>query len=425
MGTSKIKAGALQFTLFVTVIIALLLMSSILLIHTHKQFKLQSNIIIETAKNANRGIIYALHNNLNLGEFAPVDIANEDYKFLKVHREFWGIFDKITSYSQIKNKKYKKVALLGAWQPETNKTALYLKDNYMPLVLVGNTTIQGIAYLPSKGVKAGAISGESYHGTQLIYGESRKALEFPKINSKISKMLGSLQYKIDGIDTSQFLEANSGNIYKNSFLNPVQVLYSNDVINLKKVKLIGNIIVQSKKKIVVEASSILKDVVLIAPKIEIKQNFKGSLQAFASVSISVGKSSQLNFPTALVVNDLNKDIQGSKGKDFFSKNITIGNNAIIKGVLIYLGGNKNKKFKPQIVLNENAKLIGELYCNKNTELRGTVYGSVYSYNFIANKFGSIYQNHIFNGNIKTNNLPKQYLGLLFTNSKKEVLKWLY
>ena len=37
----KVKAGALQLTMFIVVVIALLLTAFIILIHTHKRFRLQ------------------------------------------------------------------------------------------------------------------------------------------------------------------------------------------------------------------------------------------------------------------------------------------------------------------------------------------------------------------------------------------------
>ena len=51
----KLKAGALQLTLFIAIIIAVLLTSFILLVHTHKKFNIQSDLIIETLKNADKG----------------------------------------------------------------------------------------------------------------------------------------------------------------------------------------------------------------------------------------------------------------------------------------------------------------------------------------------------------------------------------
>jgi hypothetical protein len=70
-------------------------------------------------------------------------------------------------------------------------------------------------------------------------------------------------------------------------------------------------------------------------------------------------------------------------------------------------------------------VIGEVYCNQNTELKGAVIGSVFTNNFIANQFGSVYQNHLYHGQISIDQLPEAYVGLLFNNSKQGIAKWLY
>ena len=166
----KVRAGALQLTMFIVVVIALLLAAIIILMHTHKTFKVQTDFVIETINNTDKGINYTLQNKLQLNDTILVNLQDEAYKTLKVHRDFWGVFEKVTAVSNIKNKTFKKIALVGASLPNINRTALYLEEQNRPLVVVGNTKIQGDAYLPRQGVRTGNISGHSYYGNQLVYG---------------------------------------------------------------------------------------------------------------------------------------------------------------------------------------------------------------------------------------------------------------
>ncbi|WP_290698291.1 hypothetical protein [Lacinutrix sp.] len=422
----KLRGGALQLTLFIIVVIALLLTSFILLVHTHKQFQVQTDFIIETTRNTNIGVDYALQNSISLNDTISIDLKDEDFKSIKVLRDYWGVFEKITVVSQIKNNQFKKTALIGAKQIENNRTALYTQNNNKPLVLVGNTKIEGVTYLPSQGVKSGTISRQSYYGSQLIYGQTKTASSLPKVLTETVNELKNIESKVGKVQSNQFLEIEIGKHYNNSFFKPTQLIFSNSTINLRGIELTGNILVQSKSKIVVYASSILKDVVLVAPEIEIQNNVKGNFQAIASKRINVGKSVKLQYPSVLVINEkegLTKEQESNK--PIKQNRISIDDNSIIKGLVFYLGEKKSNNYKTQVELNEKAILIGELYCNQNTELKGTVYGTVYSNNFIANQFGSVYQNHIYNGTIIVNKLPKEYVGLPFNNSKKEILKWLY
>jgi len=424
MKFKKIRAGALQLTMFIIVVIALLLASFIVLIHTHKQFNVQTDFVLETVDNAQRGIAYALQNALTLNEETSISLNNEDYKILSIKRDFWGVFEKVIATAAIKTKSFTKTALIGTSQPELNRTALYVKDNNKPLVLVGNTKIQGTTYLPKRGVRPGNISGVSYYGSKLIFGNTKTSSRFPELSSGSLQQIKTLCNKDIDIPRSQFLETNRETVYGNSFLEPLKVVYSDGIINLIGIDLTGHIRIQSKTKIIVDSSSQLKDVLLIAPEIDIKNGVKGRFQAIASKSIRVGKNCKLDYPSALVVNEKEKTI-ANKTVQTEIHEIIIDKNSNIKGVILFLGQSKTNNYNPQIVIEENVTIKGEVYCSQNLELKGTVYGSVFTNNFIAAQSGSKYQNHIYSGTINVDKLPLEYVGLAFKNSRKSVLKWLY
>ncbi|TXD83446.1 hypothetical protein ESY86_09565 [Subsaximicrobium wynnwilliamsii] len=421
----KLKAGALQLTLFIAVVVALLLMAFILLVHTHKRFQVQTDFIIETVKNADRGIQYALNNTGVLRDSTYIQ-CDADYKTLKTYRSYWGVFEKITSVSKIKNNTVEKYALVGGQLSKAQRPSLYLSDERKPLVLVGNTRIEGLAYLPEQAVKSGNIAGHSYYGSQLIYGQTRTAYELPDIDEEMGAHLSALEDQSLSIPEDQFLAIEPGKTYKNSFFRPVQIVYSNQDINLGNLKMTGNIIVQSESKITVAATSVLKDIVLVAPEIEIQNKVKGNFQAIASERIVVGENVALEYPSALVVKE-NESVKDKIEPAGSEKNaITIGAYASIKGVLLFLGQPKPNNYEVQLGIETNASIIGEVYCNQNIELQGTVLGTVYAKNFIAKQFGSIYQNHIYNGQIIATDLPEEFIGLNLTNtSEKGIVKWLY
>tara|TARA_B110000967_G_C18752248_1_gene493439 strand:- start:9 stop:500 length:492 start_codon:yes stop_codon:yes gene_type:complete len=148
----KLKSAALQLTLFIAIIIAILLMGFVLLLHSHKRFQVQTDFIIETTQNADIGIEYALLHPIRLKDSTPIPLENAPYKTLKLYRDFWGVFEKIIAVSQIKNNHFQKIALVGAKSKDENRTALYVQDTQKPLVLVGDTKIEGVAFLPKQGV---------------------------------------------------------------------------------------------------------------------------------------------------------------------------------------------------------------------------------------------------------------------------------
>ncbi len=418
----KIKAGALQFTMFVVVVVALMLAAFIILIHTQKQFKIKTALVKETLHSADLGIHYALHNPIVLNDTLAIKLENDEFKDLKVHRDYWGVFEKVVSVSTAKNNRFTKVALVGASQPNTNRTALYVQDNNRPLVLVGNTKIQGVAYLPKQGVRTGNISGHSYYGNQLVYGKSKTSSKLPKISKDLHKQLKTITNSTQFIEEHQFINIEHGKTYKNSFLKPLQLIYNQNTIALSQVKLVGHIIVQSKTKIIVDASAGLSDVILIAPKIEIQNHVKGTFQAIATKEISIGKNCLFNYPSSLILNDPKtyKTMSNTAKNTSFIK---VNKGTTVKGIVAYMSGTKN--YKSQLFIDENATIVGEVYCNKNLELLGSVNGTIYTASFVANQSGSVYQNHIYNGTVEVNKLPEEYSGLILEGTNKSVSKWLY
>ena len=363
-----------------------------------------------------------MNNNFQLNDTISVNLSDEDYKTLKVHRDYWGLFEKVTAVSKIKTKTFKKIALVGAAQPEINRTALYLQDNNRPLVVVGSTKIKGVAYIPKQGVRTGNISGHSYYGARLIYGKEKTSTKLPKLPPEIQKQIKTITSIYKDLDSDCFLDLSRSSIHQNSFYKPLQIIYNPSTINLLEVSLTGHILVQSETKIIVDATSKLKDVVLIAPKIELRNHVEGTFQAFATKEIKVGNNCRLNYPSALVLHEKNSRTEASRNPKE-SPCIKIQKGTKIKGIIAYLGSTKN--YRSQVFIDDKATIVGEVYCNQNLELLGNVYGSVYTVGFVANQSGSVYQNHIYNGTIHVDKLPQEYIGLPFKNSKKGIAKWLY
>ncbi|WP_298535907.1 hypothetical protein [uncultured Algibacter sp.] len=418
----KVKAGALQFTTFIVVVIALLLSGFILFIHTYKKIDVQQQLTKETIDNAKFGIYHSLSNEMPLNDSTKVSIIENTFKTLTVYRDFWGIYEKIVSVSRIKNMDFTQIALAGSSQPENDRTALYIEDHNRPLVLVGKTKIKGTSYVPQQGVRTGNISGHSYYGAELIYGKQKTSKTLPKLQSEWLGGLEQISNKYTHVDAKQYLDLEQNLSHTNSFKAPIQMIYSKFDIDLTNVSLTGHIVVQSKTRIIVDASSNLKDVLLIAPSIQIKDQVKGVFQGIASKEIRVGERCQLNYPSALVLNDYRSGVDVDKSV-LNSPTIIIGRGSVLKGVITCLGEIKN--YQSQLFIEKDAKVYGEVYCNMNLELLGSVFGSVYASSFVAKQSGSVYQNHIYNGTIIVDELPQEYVGLSFKDSNKGIAKWLY
>ncbi|SFW21469.1 hypothetical protein SAMN02927921_00608 [Sinomicrobium oceani] len=426
-------SGALQFVVFIGVVVAVLLAAFVMLVATRTFFKKQSGMVTEAVRTAGYGIAYALSETLPLQDSVNLEFPETPYKNLKVAVNYWGVLEKTAAVAQVKNKKFTRLALVGGYTYPSERPALYLKDNHRPLVVVGHTRIQGKTFLPEAGIKTGNISGHSYYGGALTDGKTGQSTSaLPDLPEALSEHLAALSRGHYTWDEKYIVSPKPGQLYGNSFSEETRYIYAPGVLRLQGLKLRGNIAIYSGERIVVDKSTVLKDVLLVAPEIEISDGTRGTFQAIATKSIRAGEQCEFGYPSALVVWENEEQTTGSNtinysGEDTqqVTNGITVGKGSVLKGVVLFKGAEKENNYTPQVVIDEGVRLYGELYCNQNTELKGKVSGGVYTGNFIAMQAGSIYQNHLYDAVITADELVPEYVGLLMENREKGVAKWLY
>ncbi|WP_264536592.1 hypothetical protein [Flavobacterium sp. N1736] len=421
----KIKSGALQFTVFVAVLIALLLAGLILYAYTFVYMKEQSKGAIENIQFSDIGIQSLLEQQELSIDTVQIDFIKKENQIIKTHLSQWGVFEKAITITQYRKKKFTKAAIIGSLIKAAESPTLFLQETYNALTVVGNTKVKGVAYLPTQGVNSGYIAGNSYYGSQLIYGTIKKSgPELPKINKSVLDNIENYLKSYKPENEKDYIRLEGSLRIINSFKSSTKSYYSANEIILDN-HISGNIIIKSETGIKVKKSALLKDVILIAPIIEIEDETIGNFQAIASKRISVGKACQLNYPSALVLYQDNKSSPNEVSNNSLDNKIFIDSNSAIKGVICYLQTKTVPDFQTQIVLEKDAKIKGQVYCNGNFELRGTVSGCVYTKQFTANQSGSIFVNHIYNGTIENENIPAIYGGIILDQQPKTVLQWLY
>ncbi|WP_417800658.1 hypothetical protein [Tenacibaculum sp.] len=405
----KVKAGALQYVLVISVIIAILILAFITLIHLHKKVQLKGALYKKSIENVQHTFDLLKTqklNETNLNQLNNTSIITKD----------WGIYKSVHVTSSEKNEFFEQIGLLGSFNRK--KKALYLQENNKPLAIVGNTKIVGDASIPKLGIKRGNIAGTSYNRNTLLYGRSTlsstKLPEIENINT-IKKYVSS--HLLDG--KTSFFELEESKHFKNSFKKETLVYNSNYPIHLKNISLTGNILIKSNSSITIHTSAILEDVILVAPKITVQNRVNGTFQAFAKDTINVQSNCTLHYPSALVV------INEKKIDTNNNPEIIIEENCQIKGSILLYSTSKTMNFNPQIHIKEKTTVTGDVYCNQNLELLGTVYGSVYTNHFLTKQFGSTYINHVYNVEINSTKLPNQFSGLPIKNQNYSVAKWLY
>lgn len=423
---NKLRSGALQFTIFISVIIALLLAGLVLLVYTHRFFLEQSKAIVENIQSTDTGIEFLKKQDIYTIDtlFIPLPDALEGQS-IKVHSSQWGAFEKAYVAATNKNKRFIKCSLLGSCLKNSKRPALYLQETSKPLMVVANTKIEGTAYLPKQGVRPGHISGKSFYGTELVNGNIQQSDDkLPALKPDCKK---NIQYYLDSYEPStagDYIELKSNNRITNSFKEPTKGFYSKQAIIIDKMSLYGNIIIRSDVKITVKNTSDLKDIILTAPVIEIENGVNGNFQAIANTTIKIGQNCILNYPSAFVL--LEKEgMEKPKGYDPFHNKIYIDKNTVVKGSISYLKTSNETGYMPNVYIAPKSNIKGEIYSEGNLELWGKVTGSVYTYQFITNEGGTVYINHLYDAVITREGLPEAFGGMLFETESKSVMKWLY
>lgn len=417
--TKKIKAGALQFVLFIGTIIAVLLMSFVLISHTHTLFKRKKDITVALIQATDRGLAYSFGEPMENSE--PLEVPEGDFGIAtRVEKRYWGLLEIRTVTAQKGKLKFDKIGFVGH-QPK-EMPALYLKDDQRPMVIVGDAKITGTTYLPQRGIKMGNIQGYGYTKPQLIYGKQLQSKStLPELDENLKRQLKDLTtpfHEPKGVE----VDFKRGMVVKNSFKEET-LLVKAPVIDLDRIALSGNITVMAHK-IVVHATSQLRDVLLIAPEIEVLDGFRGNFQAISSNWIKVGKNVQLDYPTVLAVQTLKID-NDEKQSAQRTPNIFLEKGAMVSGTVIYTDA-RTTNVHTAISIDQNTMVRGEVYCTQALELKGTVYGNVTTNAFIAQEKGNAYLNHLFHGKIDATRLPLEYGGLCFENNHvNQTIKWLY
>lgn len=420
MFLKKIKAGALQFVLFIGTIIVLLLFAFILMNQSHSLLGKKTDIIVDLVQKADQGLVESLSKPMGTGENKSM-LDNESGIKTNVSKEHWGLLEKRMVISTKGKLQFEKTAFVG--YGDSNRSALYLRDDNRPMVIAGDAKISGDAYLPERGIKMGNIRGYGYIRPQLVYGKIfRSKQRLPQLSPEVvqrMKLMTGTGYLPKG--NSRTLKY--GMVLKNSFQEETIVVQGTS-IDLENVSLTGNIVVWAMHNIHVRSTSRLRDVILIAPTIEVEEGTSGTFQAISSKEILVGRNCELDYPTILAVqlkNGFEKSVHKSK-----EPAIHIGNGSNISGSVLYLDKSESKGQPSFITIANGAVVQGEVYCEQSLELKGSVYGNVITNSFVAFENGNTYLNHLFNGKINAQMLPKGYCGLTYDNNTVNgVVKWLY
>lgn len=350
-----------------------------------------------------------------------LDLYNEGTNTVLLERFQWGILEYIGASIPDSIIKYSKYALIA--NTIDNDQQFYLVDNNSPLSLAGQTELYGNFFLPKKGVERAYLANSPYTGTELVYGTTSQS------ETQMPPMSLDYQNKIKNIYTKENSNKDSlvngfilsyGDSIAHSFVKKTIVINSNDGILIPAMSLTGNIKIISQKEIFISSGAQLDGIILIAPYIEIEQEFEGNCQIFATDSLKIGDNVQMDYLSAITI------FQKTESKMPNAK-IKIGENFVFSGVLIGFQELYDYKNPIQVLFSINSDFKGSLYCNGDVQLKGKFIGNLIINRLKLEKPGSTYINHLEEASINKDLLSKNYALIGVSESEftsKKVISWL-
>ncbi len=406
LNQNTLKASSLANTIFVCLIIAIFCSCLVLISHYNILIRSKLELQNELIDRNNSAFTYFLNNLESISEKSAIDIFDDGITSYAKEKD-WGFYSVLTCKTIFKNDTIIKSALIGKKKNSNNKLALYATDYDKPLKLSGNCKFLGELKVPNGKTEQAYINSKKGN-TIIISGvQSASKDKLPRIEKNISVDISRYKNLLIEGDEKQII---------NSFDKETVTIDYSTIASSKNITLKGNIIVYSNSAITIDATKVINDVLLVAPRVYIEDGFKGNIQIIAKQEIVVEDNVSLTYPSSIYIEN-----------DVDSISVGIGANTKIAGGIVINGSTYKGSLKRKLVIDEKATIIGNVYCFGKTQLQGKVVGSVYSDRFFLKTTVSNYENVILNASIEKDSLPNKFIGLpLFkdnlTNIKYDVIK---
>lgn len=377
--SGQLAASALQLTLIISLIITIVLGS---LIYLYSFYRQQDSKIQHQDRLLNlltSGFELSKSTYLSSGDTVWTDVLYAGDS-LRVLKENWGLYDKVTLTAIYQQDSIKRAFLLGL--ESTDSTVLYISDEDRNLSVSGRTVIIGNAFLPQAGIKPAFVDGKFFEGKEEIV-EGKKSFSERALPSIDMHRISAIMEGLDG-DLSSDVPYLSQVIH--SFKEPTQYIYSSEEIRLANKQIKGNIVLSSDTLIQISADCTLEHIICIAPTIRVDKGFRGSVQLFATDSLIVADEVHFGYPSALVL---------YASDDVFRRELKMGKNCSLAGsILLY---EEERSAVPHMLsLGEDNLVTGELIAFGMLKYTKplTVRGSTYCYRFITQTPSSLYENFL-------------------------------
>ena len=392
-----VKAQSLIYAIYVCLVVALLCGALLYIANLYNLLN-QHYITLESLYMHNQSLV-----NFGLGHVAnPSALPEDDETGIQSQYEItnYGLLKVVVARSIFKNDTIESAHFAGAHG--VDNTCIYLTNIGRPLYYSGTVKLEGKKALPGM-----AIRGVNIHNlTNHLEDKGSITISGPVLPKPTRNSTGFLnELRIEKKVLARVPKRDS--LYYNSFLNPtIELNLANPVLSDMNIK--GNIVIRSADSIQVTSTANLIDVVLIAPVVNFSDDFKGSVQVFASNKINVGKNVKLMYPSSLVIDS----------NTLHATSIMIDEGSKIFGAILLNGNAREKLELHSIIIQKGCSIVGDIYCSGKLTLKSNVYGSVYTNKFLHTNLSSQYENCIADIEINPGKRPEYFISVPLFDKKE-------
>lgn len=392
-----LKAHSLLYAIYICLIVSIICGALLYFANLYGQLNLYYNLQEELYINNQSVVNFALGsktvpNEVLLDENTGIEGSYETKQY--------GLLTLVLAKSAIRTDTVVSAHFVGCFT--TDKTAIHLSNFSRSLSYSGTVKIIGDNQLPSTSMEPAYFSSKP--NKLIVEGKNTVSeIRLPDINPKFRKIF-------DGINAEKItlseVDKPKDSLYYNSFFNETKEINVNPILSNMIFK--GNFILRSKDSIRVRKSTVLEDIILIAPKITFEEGFKGTVQAFATKGIELEQKVTLNYPSVICL--FNESTEGGR--------IKIKKESKITGAIVLFGNPLEMLDKNTIEIEEEGLVYGDIYCTGKLHLKSKVYGSVYTNRFFYKTQSSSYDNTIADIEINATKRPNYFIAIPLFDTKK-------
>lgn len=409
-----LEAGMLSTVLAVSLIIATLCASLILLAYYYRTSTVQHTLAQRLNNNAQSGInlLLATTDKRALADKNIVDLFGRGQDSVGLWQKPWGLYQVAIAQAQVGRHGEEKIALVGRYPNPLGKAALYLSDEQRPLSIAGDTQLTGTCYLPKAGIKSAYVNRIGYQGEQLVNGSTKESQ--PSLPTLSEDALRHFRTLLSFSTEAYQVLPSLPDSLMHSFVTVPLYHHRAAPITLSGT-LKGNIIVASDQAVTITPQANIDGLIVTAPQVIIEQGFSGRLQVLATDTLLVNSNCHLRYPSALV-------LLSSAGA------LLLEESSQLEGTVV-VGRNQLASDYHQRLLKigGRATVTGMVYADGLVELKGSIHGHLSGRKFVLRTPSTLYENHILNGTIDASACSPHYLAssLWGVSNQKGIVQWLY